>query len=157
MLNKILSKVSRKSSKHSENRDGSHAMYSNAYAPTNSKSGELGTTKSGNVISSVPAGSFVSDIGKSYGNKSVRGGNLKLNGFVASSSYEALPGFRDVPNSEKQSLLVKKLNLCCVLFDFTDPTKHLKEKEIKRQTLLEVVDYLTSANGKFSETVMQRV
>lgn len=153
MLNKILSKVSRKSSKHSENRGGSHAMYSNA--PTNSKSGELGTTKSGNVIPSVPAASFVSDIGKSYGNESVRGGNLKLNGFVSSSSYEALPGFRDVPNSEKQSLLVKKLNLCCVVFDFTDPTKHLKEKEIKRQTLLEVVDYLTSANGKFSETVMQ--
>ncbi|KAK9934449.1 hypothetical protein M0R45_021594 [Rubus argutus] len=121
-----ISKVSRKSSKHSENRGGSHALYSNA--PTNSKSGELGTTKSGNVISSVPAGSFVSDIGKSNGSKNVRGGNLKLNGFVASSSYEALPGFRDVPNSEKQSLLVKKLNLCCVLFDFTDPTKHLKKK-----------------------------
>ncbi|XP_050373739.1 serine/threonine protein phosphatase 2A 57 kDa regulatory subunit B' theta isoform-like [Argentina anserina] len=153
MLKQILSKVSRKSSKHSESRDGGHTLYSNA--PTYGKSGELGTGKSGNVISSVPAGGFVSDVGNGYGNKSAKGVNLKLNGFAAASSYEALPGFRDVPNSEKQNLLVRKLNLCCVIFDFTDPTKHLKEKEIKRQTLLEVVDYVTSANGKFSEVVMQ--
>ncbi|KAL1179373.1 hypothetical protein V6Z11_A03G155000 [Gossypium hirsutum] len=33
--------------------------------------------------------------------------------------------------------------------------KNLKEKDIKRQTLLELVDYVSSANGKFSESVMQ--
>lgn len=70
-------------------------------------------------------------------------------------SYELLPSFRDVPSSEKQNLLIKKLNLCCVVFDFTDPTKNVKEKDIKRQTLLELVDYLTSSNGKFTEPVMQ--
>ncbi|CAA6668037.1 unnamed protein product [Spirodela intermedia] len=41
----------------------------------------------------------------------------------------------------KQSLFIRKLNLCCVIFDFTDPAKNLKEKEIKRQTLLELVEY----------------
>lgn len=45
--------------------------------------------------------------------------------------------------------------MCCVVFDFTDPTKNLKEKEIKRQTLVELVDYLTSSNLKFSESIIQ--
>ncbi|KAJ4843735.1 hypothetical protein Tsubulata_031481 [Turnera subulata] len=47
--------------------------------------------------------------------------------------------------------------MCCMVFDFTDPTKNLKEKEIKRQTLLELVDYVTSASGKFTETITQEV
>lgn len=33
---------------------------------------------------------------------------------------EPLPAFRDVPPSEKQLLLVKKLHLCSFTFDFTD-------------------------------------
>ncbi|KAJ0895945.1 putative protein phosphatase 2A, regulatory B subunit, B56, armadillo-like helical [Helianthus annuus] len=33
--------------------------------------------------------------------------------------------------------------------------KHLKEKEIKRQTLLELVDFVASSNVKFTESVMQ--
>lgn len=83
--------------------------------------------------------------------------NSKVNGSSLGSPYEALPGFRDVPNSEKQMLFIKKLNLCCVVFDFTDPRKNVKEKEIKRQTLLELVDYVTSANGKFTENMMQEI
>ncbi|KAI4336628.1 hypothetical protein L6164_015129 [Bauhinia variegata] len=79
------------------------------------------------------------------------------NGNSVSLSYEALPAFRDVPNSEKQSLFIKKLKMCSVVFDFTDPTKHLKEKEIKRQTLVELVDHVTSANSKFTENVIQEV
>ncbi|KAF2286548.1 hypothetical protein GH714_017613 [Hevea brasiliensis] len=79
----------------------------------------------------------------------------KLNGNSVISPYEPLPGFKDVPNSEKQNLFIRKLKLCCVVFDFNDPTKNLKEKDIKRQTLVELVDYVTSANWKFSETVIE--
>ncbi|EPS71994.1 hypothetical protein M569_02763, partial [Genlisea aurea] len=71
--------------------------------------------------------------------------------------YEPLPGFRDVHSSEKQQLFVRKVKMCCVVFDFTDPTKNIKEKEIKRQTLLELVDFVATANGKFSETAIQEV
>ncbi|KAJ4798000.1 Serine/threonine protein phosphatase 2A regulatory subunit B' gamma isoform [Rhynchospora pubera] len=81
----------------------------------------------------------------------------RVNGGSASPPFEPLPSFKDVPSSEKQNLFIKKLNLCCVTFDFTDPTKNLKEKEIKRQTLLELVDYITSANSKFPEIVMQEI
>ncbi|CAN6471949.1 unnamed protein product [Victoria cruziana] len=47
--------------------------------------------------------------------------------------------------------------MCCVAFDFTDPSKNLKEKDIKRQTLLELVDYISSVNGRLSETAMQEI
>lgn len=157
MFKQIFSKLPRKSAKSTENREngGSHGTYSNS--STSSRSNDLGTSKSGNSTTSSPAAHYTSEIGQIPRNKNVRGANSKLNGIPVSSSYEALPDFRDVPSSEKQSLFIKKLNMCCVVFDFSDPTKHLKEKEVKRQTLLELVDYVTSANGKFSETVMLEV
>ncbi|KAG2261487.1 hypothetical protein Bca52824_068566 [Brassica carinata] len=72
---------------------------------------------------------------------------------------EVLPRLKDVSISEKQELFLKKLRLCCVVFDFVaEPQRNLKEKEIKRQTLLEVVDYVISSsgnNGKFPEPVIQ--
>lgn len=83
---------------------------------------------------------------------------VRLNASLASASYEMLPSFRDVPGSDRPDLFVRKLKMCCIQFDFVDPTKNLKEKEIKRQTLLELVDYVTSAgNGKFGESAVQEV
>ncbi|CAH8388640.1 unnamed protein product [Eruca vesicaria subsp. sativa] len=72
-------------------------------------------------------------------------------------SVEVLPRLRDVSISEKQELFLKKLRLCCVVFDFiSEPQGNHKEKEIKRQTLLEVVDYvISSGNAKFPEQVIQ--
>ncbi|XP_054817912.1 serine/threonine protein phosphatase 2A 59 kDa regulatory subunit B' zeta isoform-like isoform X2 [Prosopis cineraria] len=79
-------------------------------------------------------------------------------GYVtAPGVYEALPNFRDVPSSEKQNLFLKKLNICCVVFDFSDPGKNLKEKDIKRQTLLELVEYVSSVSSKFNEVAMQEI
>lgn len=81
----------------------------------------------------------------------------RLNGNIDFVTYEALPSFRDVPSSEKPQLFVRKVKMCCVAFDFTDPTKNIKEKEIKRQTLLELVEYITSNGGKFTENAMQEI
>ncbi|KAL5552528.1 hypothetical protein UlMin_039929 [Ulmus minor] len=155
MLKQLLNKLPRKSSKSGENREigGNIGAYSNA--STTSRSSELGTSKSGTSVTSFSSASYASDVGQNHGSKNGRGGNSRPNGIQISSAYEPLPGFKDVSNSEKPGLLIKKLNLCCVVFDFTDPTKHLKEKEIKRQTLLELVEYVSSTNGKLSETVMQ--
>ncbi|KAL0297068.1 UNVERIFIED_CONTAM: Serine/threonine protein phosphatase 2A regulatory subunit B' eta isoform [Sesamum radiatum] len=90
------------------------------------------------------------------GDKFNRDKNSRLNGNQIPASYEALPSFR-TSQFEKQQLFIRKVKLCCVAFDFTDPSKNVKEKEIKRQTLLELVEYVTSASGKFTETVMQEV
>ncbi|CAL9167645.1 unnamed protein product [Musa hybrid cultivar] len=70
-------------------------------------------------------------------------------------AYEPLPSFRDVPSSEKPGLFLKKLAMCCVVLDFGDPGRNLREKEVKRQTLLELVDYVVSGGAKFSEAAMQ--
>ncbi|CAO3588350.1 unnamed protein product [Absidia cylindrospora] len=57
------------------------------------------------------------------------------------SSY---PGFQDVPPCQHQELFDRKLAQCMVLFDFNDPVIHLKSKEIKRQALQEMVDYVAT-------------
>ena len=65
--------------------------------------------------------------------------------------------FRDVVASERQNLFVKKLQLCSYTFDFTDATANVREKEIKRQTLLELVDYVNQGQGKFTEVVFEDI
>lgn len=70
---------------------------------------------------------------------------------------DPLPSFRDVSPAEKQYLFVQKLHMCSFTFDFTDPTKHVREKEMKRQTLLELVDYANSGQGKFTEAVSEDI
>ncbi|KAI9076047.1 hypothetical protein K1719_041981 [Acacia pycnantha] len=98
-----------------------------------------------------------SSLGLNHGDKFFEAVNSKLNGSLPASSYEALPSFRDVPNSEKQNMFIRKLQMCCVVFDFSDPMKNLKEKDIKRQTLVELVDYISAASGKFTENMMQEI
>ncbi|GAA0139928.1 protein phosphatase [Lithospermum erythrorhizon] len=71
--------------------------------------------------------------------------------------YDLLPSFRDVPSGERSNLFIRKLSLCSVVFDFSDSLKNLREKDVKRQTLLELVDYLTSVNSKFSEVTMLEI
>jgi hypothetical protein len=59
--------------------------------------------------------------------------------------------------TEQQELFVQKLKQCCVIFDFMDPVSDLKGKEIKRSTLNELVDYITSGRGVLSESVYPEI
>ncbi|KAG8647191.1 serine/threonine protein phosphatase 2A 57 kDa regulatory subunit B' beta isoform isoform X1 [Manihot esculenta] len=68
------------------------------------------------------------------------------------NSIEILPHFRDVPVSERQHLFLRKLQVCCFQLDFSDTLRSVREKEIKRQTLLELVDFIQSGSGKITET-----
>lgn len=70
---------------------------------------------------------------------------------------EPLPSFRDVPAADKQYLFVQKLHMCAFNFDFTDSSKHVREKEMKRQTLLELVEYANSGAGKFHDAVSEDI
>ncbi|KAL3636662.1 hypothetical protein CASFOL_018961 [Castilleja foliolosa] len=136
MIKNILNKLPRKQTKLADNRDGGPSNYpSNLSRAASHTTNPRPTNPNPTPVTLVP----------------------KANGNVGHVPYEALPSFRDVPNSEKQTLFLKKLNLCCFIFDFADPTKHLKEKDIKRQTLVELVDYIASANGKFTEPVIQEI
>ncbi|KAM7531696.1 hypothetical protein LguiB_035106 [Lonicera macranthoides] len=70
----------------------------------------------------------------------------------ASGTIETLPMFRDVPASERQSLFLRKVQVCCFQFDFFDTMRMIREKEIKRQALVELVDYIQSGSGKITES-----
>jgi len=65
--------------------------------------------------------------------------------------------FRDVSVKERQALFVNKLRLCSFCFDFTDASSFTREKEIKRQTLIELVDYVNQGTGRFNEQVVEHV
>ncbi|KAB1211796.1 Serine/threonine protein phosphatase 2A 59 kDa regulatory subunit B' eta isoform [Morella rubra] len=158
MFKQILNKLPRKSSKSAENREGGGNSTSSSNASTSSRSSDLSSSRYGNP-SITPFSGFdsTSNSGLNHGIKFTQAVSSKLNGNLAASSYDALPSFKDVPNIEKQNLFVKKLQLCCVVFDFSDPTKDLKEKDIKRQTLFDLVDHVAAANGKFTESVMQEM
>ncbi|XP_048558015.1 serine/threonine protein phosphatase 2A 57 kDa regulatory subunit B' theta isoform-like [Triticum urartu] len=144
MIKQILGRLPKKTGKAGDGRDAATA---NGNEPSNSysvaRSVEPGGNKrAGNGEHLPPAGSASTPV---------------MNGAVVYHSNEPLPAFKDVPVSEKQNLFVRKATLCCAVYDFADPTKNLKEKEMKRQTLMELVDYVTSANGKFSEVIMLEI
>ncbi|KAE8731062.1 Serine/threonine protein phosphatase 2A 59 kDa regulatory subunit B' gamma isoform [Hibiscus syriacus] len=66
-------------------------------------------------------------------------------------AVEPLPLFKDVPVADRQTLFLRKLQLCCFQLDFSKSTKLVREKEIKRKTLLELVDFIQSGSGKMTE------
>lgn len=173
MIKQILGKIPRKSSKSSDtdsNGDGgfvngvsslnsSHGISSNGNLKSNSSSSKSSSSGSGGLYSGN--GTFAPSSTSSNKTNQVKKSALaiasQVGSIMAPGVYEALPGFRDVPSSEKPNLFIRKLNLCCVVFDFNDPAKHLREKDIKRQTLLELVDYISSVNSKFNEVTMQEI
>ncbi|KAL2919538.1 serine/threonine-protein phosphatase 2A 56 kDa regulatory subunit delta isoform [Polyrhizophydium stewartii] len=62
-----------------------------------------------------------------------------------------------VPVSERQDLFIKKIQQCNVLFDFNDALSDLKGKEIKRQTLTELVEYVSNNRGVIAEQVYPEI
>ncbi|GFP84959.1 serine/threonine protein phosphatase 2a 59 kDa regulatory subunit b' eta isoform [Phtheirospermum japonicum] len=146
MIKNILNRIPRKQAKLVENLDGGSSTFS-SNASTASRSNFAAGSR---PINSNAVG-FNTNTNP---NPSLNYGN-KLNDQL--NAYEVLPSFRDIPSAERQNLFLRKLSMCCVVFDFTDPTKNPREKDVKRQTLVELVDYVTSANGKFNETVMQEI
>ncbi|CAI9277423.1 unnamed protein product [Lactuca saligna] len=67
------------------------------------------------------------------------------------AGIEPLLPFKDAPASEKMSLFISKLSLCCMVFDFNNPTKNTAEKDLKRLTLIELLEFIASGPPKFSE------
>lgn len=171
MIKQILGKFPRKSSSKSSHNDANDdgalsavnsSNVNSAGVGQNSSGGTLGSGKpsnSGSGVSRPSNGVYApnssSMVKPNSGKKS--GPAAQVGPVLNSAPYEALPSFRDVPSLEKHNLFIRKLNMCCVVFDYTDPSKNLKEKDIKRQTLLELVDYISSVSSKFNEITMQEI
>lgn len=63
-----------------------------------------------------------------------------------------LPQLKDATSVEQQDLFCQKLQQCCVLFDFMDSVSDLRSKEIKRATLNELVEYVSTNRGVIVES-----
>ncbi|XP_078262899.1 protein phosphatase 2, regulatory subunit B', epsilon isoform X1 [Rhinoraja longicauda] len=68
-----------------------------------------------------------------------------------------LPLLKDVSATEKVALFQKKLQQCCVVFDFMDSLSDLKMKEYKRATLSELVDFVAVGRGILTEQAYPEV
>lgn len=62
-----------------------------------------------------------------------------------------------MPYNDRQELFVQKLRQCSVVFDFNDPSQELSGKQIKANTLQEMVDWITSQRGVITEAVYPEV
>ncbi|KAM0042631.1 putative protein phosphatase 2A, regulatory B subunit, B56, armadillo-like helical [Helianthus debilis subsp. tardiflorus] len=70
---------------------------------------------------------------------------------------EVTPLLKDVPISERHVLFIRKVSMCAVSFDFGDALKSVKEKEIKRQNLQELVELVQSGSSKMNEIMQQEM
>lgn len=136
MLKQILSKLPRKSPKSdpvdsAETNSGSNSSsFSNVSQCTNSGS-SLSSKLS--VVKRVSSAVFPSSI------------------MAGVEAVEPHLSFKDVTNPQKQNLFVSKLNLCCEVSDFSDPDKNASEQDLKRQTLIELADFVSSGSAKFTD------
>ncbi|KAJ6840044.1 serine/threonine protein phosphatase 2A 57 kDa regulatory subunit B' alpha isoform-like [Iris pallida] len=78
---------------------------------------------------------------------------------AAASMELSLPLFRDVPVPDRQSLFLRKLQICSLVFDFSDCNclRYAREKEAKRQTLVDLVDFVQSSSSRLSEPVQEEL
>lgn len=65
-----------------------------------------------------------------------------------------LPAIEDVPPNERMRLFRQKLKLCSVLYDFTDMRRHVREKEAKRNALLQIVEYISAGKVAWDPSVV---
>lgn len=74
-----------------------------------------------------------------------------------SGVVEILPMLKDVPLIDRHVVFIRKLQICCFTFDFSDPLKSAREKEIKRQTLAELIELVRTGWCKLNETLQEEL
>ncbi|PKA57206.1 Serine/threonine protein phosphatase 2A 57 kDa regulatory subunit B' iota isoform [Apostasia shenzhenica] len=139
MWKQFLSKFPRKSSKSDAASDSLSPGHSNGNG-----------VSFGDIVQRAASGNPVSS--KSAATVKRMSSSIFPSSVVA--GIEPLLTFKDVSNGEKPNLYISKLNLCCVIFDFSDSNKNSTEKDIKRQTLIELVDYVSSGPPRFTEPMI---
>lgn len=83
---------------------------------------------------------------------------IELDWWINKSSFNNLTSvFVDAPSTEQQELFSQKLHQCCIMFDFLDSVTDLKSKEIKRSTLNELVDYVSTNRGVLVESAYPEI
>lgn len=73
------------------------------------------------------------------------------------SEVKSLPPLRDVSISQRSVLLRRKIHFCCILYDYSDNSMFTHEKEVKRQTLREILDILQCGSVHFDEEMHEQL
>lgn len=68
-----------------------------------------------------------------------------------------LPNFDEVAPEEQISLFIQKVDQCNIIFDFNDPTKDIRGKEIKRITLQELIQFIVSNRFNYTDEMYSHV
>src|ERR1700761_7114357 len=63
----------------------------------------------------------------------------------------------EVAIHDRPELFVRKVHQCFVIFDFNDASSELRGKQIKAQTLHEMLDYITTQRGVITEAIYPEV
>jgi len=64
-----------------------------------------------------------------------------------------LGAISDTAAGDQSALVVRKLQQCCVVFNFDDPLADVKSKEVKRACLNELISALNDTRGLLTEAV----
>ena len=79
---------------------------------------------------------------------------------VERSVIASLNTLRDTSAANRSKLFIRKVRLCCYVFDFSetvDSPQDARDKEIKRSTILELVTYLTQFKPAFAEEELEEI
>lgn len=69
-------------------------------------------------------------------------------GQMTSTAIKELPLLKDVTPQKREALFQQKLQLCSVVFYFDDPNSDQRGKDMKRQTLMELLDFVNTQAGE---------
>ncbi|KAG1173458.1 hypothetical protein G6F70_005857 [Rhizopus microsporus] len=70
---------------------------------------------------------------------------------------ERLPSLKETLPAKRTELFIKKLAQCQVIFDFNDPDSNLKGKEIKRQALQDMLEFVATTKGAITDVIYPEV
>jgi serine/threonine-protein phosphatase 2A regulatory subunit B' len=69
-----------------------------------------------------------------------------------------LPLLKECSQNDREKLFTEKIQQCSVIFDFVnDPVSDLKWKEVKRSTLSELVEFITTNRGVITEPIYEEI
>jgi serine/threonine-protein phosphatase 2A regulatory subunit B' len=71
--------------------------------------------------------------------------------------FQGLPLLKDTPVTDRQDLFKRKLEACSNIYDFNNPESNIEEKDLKRATLVEIIEYVNTSRNCFAEPVLEHV
>ncbi|KAF4730378.1 Serine/threonine-protein phosphatase 2A 56 kDa regulatory subunit delta isoform [Perkinsus olseni] len=71
--------------------------------------------------------------------------------------FAGLPSLQETPFADQQLVLRLKLRACRVVFHFNDEVSFFREKEAKRQTLLDILEFINQARNCYDDKVAAEI